>query len=188
MTLQGCSLHERYPSNQSSRVLVSALEDMLESYQEEDCRKLLFSALRAIQGNLKQNLTRNNHSCFVLSRTRAKMPLSCINVLDMWMAPSALFPHFSYVCILYYNYLQTGFIVTDSNSEYLNWPDRCISLYRDEILFVSIQRGGRGVGGRQRRNVGKVWGDEEKATWKGQREMESAPRTSLLWLMNLTCV
>lgn len=42
--------------------------------------------------------------------------------------------------------------------------------------------------GKAKENVGKVWNDEEKATWKGQREMESSPHTSLLWLMNLTCV
>lgn len=112
---------------------ISALEDALGSYWEWGRRKLLFSAVRTIPGNMKQNLSGNSHFCFVLSRTRGKkcLPLS-INALDMWMAPSAPFPHFRYVCILHCSHLQMGFIGTDSNSEYLN--------SQTGLLYLTVQR------------------------------------------------
>lgn len=78
-----------------------------------------------------------------------------------------------------------SFIGTNSIPEYLNGQTGVLYLVeqiRDSLCFHT--KALKGGGGMQRR----MWKDEEKATWKGQREMESTPYTSLLWLMNLTCV
>lgn len=60
------------------------------------------------------------------------MPPSFINALGMWMVPFSLFPHFRYVWVLYYNYLQMDLIGTHSSPEYLN--------SQSALMYLFVQR------------------------------------------------
>lgn len=93
------------------------------------------------------------------------MPPSFINALGMWMVPFGLFPHFRYVCILYYNYLQMDLIGTDSSPDYLNSQTALMYLFvKDEILFFFYAKHRRG-----RRE--QIWERHEKL---GKMHLERA--------------
>lgn len=172
-----------YPSNQNSG------SPALSTGVTLSIAESLIMAILCTKNKSEQSETKSKweqpHLPSAFQNQRQKMIPSWINALDMLMVPSALFLHFSYVCILYYNYIQMSFIGTDSIPEYLNSQTGVLYLVEqiwDSLCFHTKTL--KGSGGMQR----GMWKDEEKATWKGQREVESTPYTSLLWLMNLTCV
>lgn len=85
------------------------------------------------------------------------MPLSFINALGMWIVPFALFPHFRYVCSLYYNYMKRDLIGTDSRPEYLNSEIGLMYIFvqrRDSLFSFPCKR--KKAGGEANGNVGNA--------------------------------